>query len=162
MKPEGTRVMSGGNTGTAVIPQGRSRLPGRAVIGVLSAFLLYVTATHLPAAIRAGLRHCTRGYWVATTKRCARSACTWTGQFQSPKGHVVLSSAQYVGRLPVGVHTGTSVTALFPGGSGLVFPPTGSDLWISLLVTVIVAALGVYWSSHRLIANHFRQHKPTP
>ncbi len=154
--------MSGGNTGTQVIPQGRSRLPGRAIVGIVGALLLVEAATHLPAAIRAGLRHGTRGYWVATAKRCVRSACTWSGRFESPKGHVVLSSSQYIGRIPVGAHAGTSLPALFPGGSGLVFPPTGSDLWISLLVMLVLAVLGLYWSSHRLVAKYFRERKPAP
>jgi hypothetical protein len=116
----------------------------------------------LPAAIQAGLRHGTRGYWVATTKRCERSACTWSGRFESPKGHVVLSSAQYVGRIPAEAHPGTSLAALFPGGSGMVFPPTGSDLWISLLVMLVLAAAGLYWSGRPLVAKYLRQGKPTP
>jgi hypothetical protein len=156
------RLMSAGSTGTQVIPQGRSRLPGRAIVGIVAALLLVEAATHLPAAIRAGLRHGTRGYWVATAKRCERSACTWSGRFESPKGHVVLSSAQYVGRIPVEAHAGTSLPALFPGGSGLVFPPTGSDLWISLLVTFVLAAAGLYWASRPLVAKYLRQRTPTP
>jgi hypothetical protein len=47
-----------------------------------------------------------------------------------PGGHVVLTSAQYSGRLPAGMHVGTSVAGLYPGGSGLVFPAAGSSLWI--------------------------------
>jgi len=155
-------VTSGGNTGAQVIPQGRSRLPARPVVGIIAALLLVEAASHLPAAIRAGLRHGTRGYWVATTKRCERSACTWSGSFESPKGHVVLSSAQYIGRIPVAAHAGTSLPALFPGGSGLVFPPTGSDLWISLLVMLVLAVGGLYWASRPLVARYLRDRKPSP
>lgn len=158
---KGTHVMSGANAGTTVIPQGRSRLPARPVVGIIAALLLVEAATHLPAAIRAGLRHGTRGYWVATTKRCERSACTWSGRFESPKGHVVLSSAQYIGRIPAGIHAGTAMPALFSGGSGLVFPPTGSDLWISLLVMLVLAVLGLYWAGRPLVAKYLRQHTPT-
>jgi hypothetical protein len=148
--------MNAGGVEPQVIPQGRSRLPARPVIGILSALLLFVTATHIVPAIRAGLRDGTEGHWVATAKHCARSVCTWSGRFVSPNGHVVLSSAQYAGRLPVGVHNGTSVAGLYPGGSGLVYPPTGSDEWISLLVLLILAAAGLYWSSHRLVAKYLR------
>jgi hypothetical protein len=148
--------MNGGSADGRVIPQGRSRLPARLVVGVLSAFLLYVTATHLTPAIRAGLREGTHGDWVATAKHCVRSACSWSGRFVSPNGHVLLSSAQYAGRLPTGVHAGTHVAALFPGGSGLVYPAAGSDGWISLLVGLALAVIGLYWSSHRLVAKYLR------
>jgi len=147
--------MNAGGVEPQVIPQARSRLPGRLIIGVVSALMLFVTATHLMPAIRAGLRDGSHGHWVATAKHCARSICSWSGRFVSPDGHVLLSSAQYAGRLPAGVHAGTSVTGLYPGGS-LVYPPTGSDEWISLLVLLILAVGGLYWSSHRLVAKYFR------
>ena len=136
-------------------------MPGRLVVGGLSALLLVATATGLPPAIRAGLHHGTRGFWVATVKNCAQSACTWNGKFVTAGGHVVLSAAQFDGRLPAGIRVGTSVAGLFTGGSA-VFPATGSDLWIWLLVALVVAALGLYWSSHRLVRNYFRQRRSAP
>jgi hypothetical protein len=148
--------MNAGGVEPQVIPQARSRLPGRLIIGVVSALMLFVTATHLLPAIRAGLRDGSHGHWVATAKHCARSVCSWSGRFVSPNGHVLLSSAQYAGRLPNGVHAGTSVAGLYPGGSGLVYPATGSDEWISLLVLLILAVAGLYWSSHRLVAKYIR------
>jgi len=148
--------MNGGSADARIIPQGRSRLPGRLIVGVVSALVLFVTATRLAPAIRAGRREGTHGFWVATGQHCARSACTWNGQFKSPNGHVVLSSAQYAGQLPAGIHAGTSVAALFPGGSALVYPASGSDAWISLLFGLVLAAIGLYWSCHRLVANYFR------
>jgi hypothetical protein len=149
--------MNGGSPDAwVVIPQGRSRLPARLVVGILSALLLFVTTTHLGPAIRAGRREGTHGYWVATGKHCVRSACTWNGKFESQNGHVLLSSAQYAGRLPAGIHAGTHIAALFPGGSGLVYPPTGSDGWISLLVGLVLAVIGLYWSCHRLAAKYLR------
>ena len=153
--------MNGGSAGAEAVPQGRNRLLARLIVGVLSALLLFVTATHLEPAIRAGLRDGTHGHWVATTKHCVRSACTWIGRFVSPNGHVLLSSAQYAGRLPAGIHAGTSLAALFPGGSGLVYPPSGSDAWISLLVVLALAVIGLYWSTHRLVANYFRDRAQT-
>lgn len=146
----------GSDLGVSLRP--RSRMPGRLVAGGLSALLLAVTVARLPSAIRAGLHQGTRGFWVATTRKCARSACTWNGKFVSD-GHVLLSSAQYYGRLPVGIRAGTSVAGLFTGGSGVVFPATGSDLWMSLLVALAVAALGLYWSSHRLVRSYIRQRR---
>jgi hypothetical protein len=123
--------------------------------------LLVAIGDRLVPAIRAGLHDGTRGFWVATTKSCARSACTWNGKFVTASGHVVLSSAQFYGRLPTGVRAGSSVAGLFTGGSAIVFPATGSDLWIWLLVTLLAAALGLYWSSHKLVKNYLRQRRGT-
>jgi hypothetical protein len=134
-------------------------MPGRLVVGALSAVLLVALGDRLVPAIRAGLHDGTRGFWVATTKTCARSACSWNGKFVSASGHVVLSSAQYYGRLPSGIRAGSSVAGLFTGGSGIVFPATGSDLWMSLLAGLALAALGLYWSSHRLVKNYIRQRR---
>lgn len=149
--------MSGGSLDArAGVPQGRSRLPARLIVGVLSAGLLFVTATHLGPAIRAGRREGTHGYWVATAQHCVRSACSWNGQFVSQNGHVLLSSAQYAGRLPLAIHAGTHIAALFPGGSGLVYPPSGSDGWISLLIGLLLAVLGLCWSGYRVVRKHLR------
>jgi hypothetical protein len=147
-----------GDLGTVSRP--RSRMPARLVIGVVSALLLLETAIHLMPALRAGLHDGTHGLWVATTKRCVRSACSWSGKFVSPNGHVLASSAQYDGRLPAGIHAGTSVAGQFTG-SGLVFPVSGSDLWISMLVALGVCALGLYWSSHRFVRSYFQQRRAT-
>ncbi len=135
-------------------------MPGRLVAGGLSAALLVTTATRLMPAIRAGLRDGTHGFWVATAKNCAQSACSWTGRFVADGGHVLLSSAQYDGRLPAGIRVGSSVAGLFTGGPAVVFPATGSDLWIWLLVALGVAALGLYWSSHQLVRKYFRERRP--
>jgi hypothetical protein len=134
-------------------------MPGRLIVGALSAVLLIAIGDRIVPAIRAGLRDGTRGFWVATTERCVRSACTWNGKFVTTSGHVILSSAQFYGRLPTGIRPGSSVAGLFPGGSGVVFPATGSDLWMSLLAALVVAALGLYWSSHRLVRNYLRQRR---
>jgi hypothetical protein len=134
-------------------------MPGRLVVGALSAVLLVAIGDRLVPAIRAGLHDGTRGFWVATTERCARSACAWNGKFVTASGHVMLSSAQFYGRLPTGIRPGSSVAGLFTGGSGVVYPATGSDLWMSLLAALAVAALGLYWSSHRLVRNYLRQRR---
>jgi hypothetical protein len=136
-------------------------MPGRLVVGALSAVLLVAIGDRLVPAIRAGLHDGTRGFWIATTKRCAGSACTWNGKFVTASGHIVLSSAQFYGRLPTGVRAGSSVAGLFSGGSAIVFPATGSDLWMSLLAVLVLAALGLYWSSHRLVKNYLRQRRGT-
>jgi hypothetical protein len=132
-------------------------MPMRVIVGVLSALLLFGTATHIWPAIRAGLREGTHGSWVATGKTCVRQACTWKGKFVLPHGHVLLTSAQYSGKLPPNIHLGTSIAGLYPGGSGLVFPPTGSDLWISLLIAMVFSILGLYWSCHLLVENYFKR-----
>jgi hypothetical protein len=48
------------------------------------------------------------------------------------------------------------IPVLYPGGN-LVFPTTGSDLWISLVVAIVVALLGLYWASHKWVAGYLRQ-----
>ena len=133
----------------------------RIVVGVLGLLLLIGSAAHLVPAVRAALHDGTRGYWVATARTCSRDACSWKGKFALPSGHVQLASAQYSGGLPTGIHAGTRIPALFTG-SGLVFPVTGSDLWISLVVGIVVGLLGLYWASHKWVAGYLRQRDSAP
>ncbi len=143
-------------------PRQRSRLPLKLIIGVLSAILLVSSAINIGPAVRAGLHDGTRGSWVATTKSCRRSACVWNGKFVDHGGQVLVTSAHFAGHIPAGIHAGTAVPALYTGGSGLVFPVTGSDLWIELVVALLVSLLGLYWSSHRWIADYLRERRNTP
>jgi hypothetical protein len=152
----------GQGQGQGQVPAGRGRLPIKLIVGVLSAILLVSSAIHIVPAVRAGLGDGTRGTWVATTKSCHRSACIWDGKFVVPGGHVLLTSTQYAGHMPLGIHVGTAVPALFTGGSGLVFPVTGSDLWIELLIALVLSALGLYWASHRWVAEYVRERRATP
>jgi hypothetical protein len=138
----------------------RGRLPLKPIVAVVSALLLVATAIHILPAIRAGLHDGTRGAWVATTEACRRSACIWSGKFVAPGGHVLVTSAQYAGHMPKGIHAGTSVPALFTGGS-LVFPVTGSDLWIELVIGLLVSLLGLYWASHTWVASYLRERRNT-
>lgn len=132
----------------------------RIVVAGLAAILLFGSITHIAPAVRAGLHEGTRGYWVVTGRTCSRKACFWTGKFVLPSGHVQVASAQYSGQIPAGIHAGTRIPALYTG-SNLLFPTTGSDLWISLLVAIVVALLGLYWATHRWIAGYFRQRADT-
>jgi hypothetical protein len=140
----------------------RSRLPLKPIVGILSAILLASSALHVWPAIRAGLHDGTRGTWVATTKTCHRSACIWDGKFVAPGGHVLVTSAHYAGHIPTDAHAGTTLPALFTGGSGLVYPVTGSDLWIELVIAILVSVLGLYWSSHRWVAEYLRERRDKP
>lgn len=140
----------------------RGRLPLRPVVAVVSAILLVASATHIVPALRAGLHDGTRGTWIATSKVCHHSACIWSGKFEAPGGHVLLTSAQYAGPMPKGIQAGTSVQALFTGSSGLVFPITGSDLWIELMIALLVSLFGLYWSTHKWIAGYLRQRRDSP
>lgn len=128
----------------------------KVIVGILSALLLVAVAAHLEPAIKAGLRDGTHGSWVATSKTCERHACTWDGKFVLPNGHVLVSSAQYSGKIPASIHAGTSVPGLYTGGS-LVFPPTGSDLWISLLIAIGFALLGLWWSCRKVVIDYFHR-----
>jgi hypothetical protein len=139
----------------------RARLPLKLIVGVVSAGLLVSTALHIVPAMRAGMHDGTRGRWVATTQTCHRSACIWNGKFVTPGGHVLMASAHYAGQLPVSTQAGTSVPALFTGGSGLVFPAAGSDLWVELLIGLLVSILGLYWASQKLVANYIRERRKT-
>jgi hypothetical protein len=95
-----------------------------------------------------------------TGRTCTRKACVWNGKFVLPNGHVQVASAQYAGSIPAGIHAGTRIAGLYSGG-GLVFPSTGSDLWISLLIALVVALIALYWSTHQWIAGYFRQRART-
>ncbi len=139
----------------------RGRLPLKLIVGVVSALLLVATAAHIVPAVRAGLHDGTRGSWVATTKVCHRSACIWNGKFVATGGHVLVTSAQYAGPIPKGIQAGTSLPALDAGGSGLVFPLTGSDLWVELVIGLLASLLGLYWASHKWVADYLREHRNT-
>jgi hypothetical protein len=146
--------------GQGQAPRPRGRLPLRPIVAIVSAILLVATAIHILPAIRAGLHDGTRGAWIATTEACHRSACVWSGKFVAPGGHVLVTSAQYAGLMPKGIHAGTTVPALFTGGS-LVFPVTGSDLWIELVIGLLVSLLGLYWASHTWVAGYLRERRNT-
>lgn len=146
-------------TGADDRPRTRARLPMRLVLGALSALLVIGSALHLGPAIKAGLHDGTRGSWVATTSQCRlRTGCLWHGKFVLPNGHVLLANASYSGPFPAHIHTGTSLAGIYPGG-GLVFPASGSDLWISLVVGLVLGLLGLYWASHRWVAGYIRERR---
>jgi hypothetical protein len=128
----------------------------RIMIGVVALILLVGSVTHLGPAVRAAMHHGIRGSWVATSLSCAKKACAWSGKFVLRSGHVELAKVQYDGAVPAHIHAGTSIPAIYSGGSGLVYPTSGSDQWISLVVAIVVALLGLYWASHRWIAAYLR------
>jgi len=139
--------------------RGRSRVPIRLAVGILAALLLVGTVTHIGPAFRAGMHEGTRGSWIATSAQCSKvRGCIWQGKFVSSTGHVLLTKAQYAGQMPAHLRVGAALPAIDPGGS-LVFPASGSDLWISLLVGLIVGAGALYWASHRWVAGYFQQRR---
>jgi hypothetical protein len=138
-------------------PRGSLTL-ARIVVAALSLLLLFGSLTHIGPAVRAGLHEGTRGYWVVTSRVCSKKACVWSGKFVLRSGHVQVASIQYEGTLPAGIHTGMRVPVLYPGGS-LVFPITGSDLWISLTVAILAALLGLYWATHLWVAGYLRERR---
>ena len=73
----------------------------------------------------------------------------------------MVTGAQYAGAMPAGVHAGTSVPALFTGSSALVFPATGSDLWIELMFALLISILGLYWASNKWVASYLRERRNT-
>ena len=147
-RPLGTLIGSSNASRTDGSRGPRRRLPLKLIVGVVSAFLLVSTGLDVVPAVRAGLHDGTHGTWVATTRTCHRTACVWTGKFVTPGGHVVVATAHYAGRIPVGTRAGTRVPALFTGDSNLVYPTAGSDLWIELVIALLASILGLYWASH--------------
>lgn len=135
----------------------RGRLPLKLIVGIVSAFLLVSTVPQLAPAVRAGLHDGTRGTWVATTKTCRKSVCIWTGNFVTPGGHVAVAGTHYAGPIPVRTRAGYSVPALFTGSSGVVFPSTGSDLWIELVIALLASMLGLYWATHAWVAQRLNR-----
>ena len=128
----------------------------RIVVAALALLLLFGSVTHIGPAVRAALHEGTRGYWVVTGRTCnSRRACVWNGRFVLASGHVQVASIQYQGTTPAAIHQGMRIPVLYPGGN-LVFPTTGSDLWISLTVAIVVALLGLYWATHRWVADYLR------
>lgn len=166
-QPQPAAGPSGADPAGAAAEEMASRLRGssrprgtltlaRVVVAVLAIFLVVESGSRIVPAIRAALHDGTRGYWVVTGQRCLRKSCIWIGKFVVSGGHVRVASAQFDGPVPASMHVGTRVPGLYTGG-GLVFPTTGSDLWISLLVTLVLALLGLYWATHRWIAGYLRQ-----
>jgi hypothetical protein len=143
-------------------PRRDSMAMTRVVVAVAALVLLVGSVAHLVPAVRAGLHHGTLGTWVATGLRCARKACTWSGKFVLPSGRVQVAKAQYIGALPAHIHAGSTLPALYPGGSGLVYPTTGSDQWISLVVATVIALLALYWASRRWITSYLRDRRAMP
>jgi hypothetical protein len=136
----------------------RGRVPIRFMVGTLGVLLALGSGVHIWPAIRAGLHDGTRGSWVATARTCVRSACTWRGTFVS-HGHVLMTSVQYAGQVHGALHAGTTLPALYTGGSGLVFPAAGSDLWVSMLVGLLLGLAGLFWAVHRWVARFIREHR---
>lgn len=139
-------------------PKSRGRLPLRLLVGALSAILLIGGAFHIGPDIKAGFHDGARGTWVATGSQCrSGKGCVWHGKFVLPSGRVLVSNVGYDGDTP-GIHVGTSVAGIYPGG-GLVFPTSGSDLWISLLIGMLLGLLGLYWACHRFVADFIRERR---
>jgi hypothetical protein len=138
----------------------RNRIPTRALVGILAAILLFGSALHIGPAIKAGMHDGLRGSWVATGSECSHaSGCEWHGKFVLPDGHVELTDASYVGNIPRNIHVGTTLAGLYPGGSSLVFPATGSSLWISLLAGLIVSLLALLWACWRPVKNYLEHRR---
>jgi hypothetical protein len=81
------------------------------------------------------------GTFTADSLVCSRG-CEWVGTFVARGGQVTPGVA-YEGSLPAGARPGSSVPAIFPGGSHVVFPPHGSLVWLEdvLLVMIIGGAM---------------------
>jgi hypothetical protein len=97
----------------------------------------------LVSAIEASSGQGAAGTFVLGNRPCIshRGGCAWSGTFRSRDGGTVRHVA-YDGTLPADAAGGSSVPAIEPGGSHIVYPPHGSHAWVSdLLLMVLIGSI---------------------
>jgi hypothetical protein len=106
--------------------------------GAIAAMAIVGAALGLVPAIAAASRQGTPGTFTVGSQPCMTRGCYWSGTFQS-QGGATVGHVTYDGTLPAGAGAGSGVPALYPaGGSHVVYPPHGSDAWITDLVLVVL------------------------
>jgi hypothetical protein len=112
------------------------------VAGTVAAMALVAVAVGLVSAIDASRGEGTPGTFIVRNQVCLnRRACPWPGIFRSRDGRTV-QHVEYDGTLPANAPPGTSVPAVDPAGSHIVYPPHGSHRWVTdLLWMVLVGAI---------------------
>jgi hypothetical protein len=107
--------------------------------GTIAAMALVAAAVGLVSAIEAANREGVAGTFVPASQPCFGSrGCVWSGTFRSGDGGTV-QHVTYDGTLPTGAGGGSSVPAIEPAGSHIVYPPHGSHAWVSDLLLMVLA-----------------------
>jgi hypothetical protein len=116
---------------------------GLAVAGAVAVMAVVAIAFALVPAIEAARGQGTVGTFTISSRVCLRG-CAWVGTFMARGGQVTPGVA-YQGSLPAGAGPGSSIPAIYPGGSHVVFAPHGSLAWFGdlLLVVLIGGAMAV-------------------
>jgi hypothetical protein len=107
--------------------------------GAIAAMAVVAAAGGLVTAIRASGGHGTPGTFVVG-KACfsSRIGCRWSGTFRSDDGRTV-QHVRYDGTLPATAGLGSSVPAVEPAGSHVVYPPHSSHAWITDVLLMLFA-----------------------
>jgi hypothetical protein len=118
--------------------------------GTSAAMAVVAAAGGLVTAIEAASGQGAAGTFVVG-KPClfARSGCVWSGTFRSPDGRT-MQHVRYDGTLPAHAARGSSVPAIEPAGSHVVYPPRSSHALITdvLLMLLVGGVVGfVLWIS---------------
>jgi hypothetical protein len=132
------RVVAGARDAAA--SRRRSELKRLVIIaaGAIAAMAVVAAALGLLPAIQAASRHGTAGTFIVGTQPCMTRGCYWSGTFQAQDGTTV-QHVTYDGTLPAGAGGGSSVPAIYPAAaSHVVYPPHGSDAWITDLVLMVL------------------------
>lgn len=121
--------------------------------------LLVTTPLALGPALRAARGLGTPGAFIAQNQQCTRSGCIWTGTFRSDYG-TVLPDADYGDTAPADTHRGSSLPALWPGGSHDVYAAHGSTAWIQFVLadffSVVLLAAFVWYGPIRYLRKRTR------
>jgi len=112
---------------------------GLALVGLLALVALQIP--QLEPAIRAGSGEGTRGEFTLQQYGCDRFSCTWTGVFAAREGRLTLHDVAFSGHIPSGARRGVTVSALYSGDPGTVYPVSGSNAWTADVVLLAVEVL---------------------
>jgi hypothetical protein len=106
--------------------------------GAIAAMAIVAGVVGLVAAVEAAGGQGATGTFVQGNQVCVnlRFGCAWSGTFRPRSGGTV-QHVVYAGTLPAGTGPGMGVPAIQPAGSHTVYPPHGSDRWITDLVLMI-------------------------
>jgi hypothetical protein len=113
----------------------------------LCVWLAWSSATGVGPAFRAAGGDGTPGYFVPQSKTCAKSSCTWYGEFRLPDGRVTRGNVTIADTASGDLQAGTPVAAIdvgdddrANGGSGVVFPAHDSAAWSSTVTELVLSA----------------------
>lgn len=108
------------------------------VAGIIAAMALVAFPVGLVSAIQASGGEGTPGTFIVRSEVCLNSrVCPWPGIFRARDGQIV-QHVEFAGTLPANAPPGTSVPAVDPAGSHIVYPPHGSHEWVTDLLWMVL------------------------